>query len=885
MSTPRKTVHVSKGDAGTSRDVQREIDLHLDLRAREFEAQGMSPDDARKAALAAFGDRAVVEDEVRGLRTTVIRERARRDWLAELRQDLVVAFRGLRRSPAFTIVALLTLALGIGANTAIFSVLRPVLLRPLPYPDANQLVQVWSDHRARGREEPEWLTPPDFEDWRDQNSTFSAMAAYRGWGPDMTGSGDPRSLNGVAVSGNFLTLLGATPAAGRLITPADDDAGAEPAVVLSHALWQQQFGGDSSVVGRLLTLNGEPWRVVGVIDSSFKAPLQSAPDVVRAIRRAPTDGCGRGCVVLRAIGRLKAGVTLAQAQGDLARIAEREARDFPQTNAGVGAWLIPLHEQITGETKPALLALAGTVGFVLLIACVNLANLLLVRGAGRTRELGVRAALGAGRGRILRQLLVESAVLAVAGGALGLLVGAAGSGALATLVPDNVRQLLTFGVDGGVVAFTAALTLLAGVMFGLAPALNAAGSNLMEALRSGAREIGERGGRMRASLVVSEIALAVVLLVGAGLLMRSFLLLQRVDLGFRTNDVLVSPVFFPRSRYPEPVRAVQGFDDLLGRLRANPAIRSAELSDVTPLGGGGDQDVTAIAIGEPARTNGSEAIWYRAVSAGYLQAMGMQLVSGRYFTPEDRAGSAPVAIVNEEAVRAFWGGKSPIGRVLATSSDPNDPRATIVGVVRSARHDGPNQPYKTEMFTPIGQFPTRAANIVIIPASGRDAAVDALRAALREVDPLIPLNAPISLEQLAGDAVALPKLYATLVGLFAGVAILLAMLGVYGVMAYTVAQRRREIGVRLAMGASPSGIRRLVLGEGGRLAVMGAAGGILLSLLAGRLLSSLLFGVRPYDIPTLAAVIVVLGGMALLASWLPARRAMRVDPLEAMREA
>lgn len=883
MSTPRKTVHVSKGAAGTSRDVQREIDLHIDLRTREFEAEGMSPEAAREAAIAAFGDRAQIEKEVRGVRTTVVRERARRDWRSELRQDLVVALRGLRRSPAFTIIALLTLAIGIGANTAIFSVLRPVLLRPLPYPAADRLVQVWSDHRSRGREEPEWLTPPDFEEWRDQNTTFSAMAAYRGWAPDLTGSGDPRSLGGAAVSGNYLSLLGATPAAGRLLTPADDDPGSEPGIVLSYAFWQQQFGGDPAVVGRTLTLNGEPWRVVGVTDSAFKPPLASAPDIMRAIRRPPNDGCGRGCVTLRVIGRMKPGVSIAQAQGDLARIAERQARDYPQTNEGVGAWLIPLHEQITGETKPALLALAGAVGFVLLIACVNLANLLLVRGAGRTRELGVRAALGAGRGRIVRQLLVESAVLAIAGGALGLAVGAAGSGALATLVPDNIRRLLTFGIDRSVVLFTIALTVLAGLLFGLAPALSAAGANLMEALRSGTREIGERGGRVRASLVVSEIALAVVLLVGAGLLMRSFLLLQRVDLGFRTDNVLVSSVFFPRTRYPEPQRAVQSFDDLLGRLRANPAIRSAELSDITPLGGG-DQDVTAIAIGEPPRTNGSASVWYRAVSPGYLQAMGMQLVSGRYFTPEDRAGSAPVAIVNEESVRAFWGGKSPIGRVLATSEDPKDPRATIIGVVRSARHDGPNQPYKTEMFTPIGQFPTRAANIVIIPAQGREAATDALRAALREVDPLIPLNSPTALEQLAGDAVALPKLYATLVGLFAAVAILLAMLGVYGVMAYTVAQRRREIGVRLAMGASPAGIRRLVLGQGGRLAVMGAVGGILLSLLAGRVLSSLLFGVRPYDVPTLAGVTLVLGAMALLASWLPARRAMRVDPLEAMRD-
>ncbi|MEP7383920.1 MAG: ABC transporter permease [Gemmatimonadota bacterium] len=884
MSKSKKTVHVSQGAAGASRDVQREIDLHLELRAREFEAQGMTPDAARRAALEAFGNRALIEDEVRGLRTTVVRERARRDWRSELRQDLVVALRGLRRAPAFTTIALLTLALGIGANAAIFSVLRPVLLRPLPYPDADRLVQVWSDHRALGRQEPEWLTPPDFEEWRDQNTTFSAMAAYQGWGPDLTGSGDPRSLAGVAVSGNFLSMLGALPAAGRLLTPADDNAGAEPVIVLSHALWQRQFGADPGVIGRPLLLNGEPWRVVGVTDSAFRPPVASPPDLFRTIRRLPTDGCGRGCVVLRAIGRLKPGVSLSQAQGDLARIAERQARDFPKTNAKVGAWLVPLHEQVTGQTKPALLALAGAVGFVLLIACVNLASLLLVRGAGRARELGVRAALGAGRGRILRQLLVESAVLAVLGGALGLVVAYAGSGALSALVPENVRSLQHIGVDGAVIAFTAAITLLAGAIFGLLPALHAARTNLMDALRSGAREIGARGGRMRASLVVSELALAVVLLVGAGLLMRSFLLMQRVDLGFRTDNVLVSPVFFPRSRYPTLPRAAQAIDELLARLRANPAIRNAEVSDVTPLGGAGDQDVTAIAIGESPRASGPDAIWYRAVSGGYLQAMEMRLVSGRYFTADDRVGSAPVAIVNEEAARAFWGGKSPVGRVLATSDDPSEPRVTIVGVVQSARHDGPNQPYKTEMFLPIGQFPTRAVNVVLVPATGNDAAIDVLRGALREVDPLVPLNSATPIAQLAGDAVALPRLYATLVGLFAGVAILLAMLGVYGVMAYTVTQRRREIGVRLAMGASPAGIRRLVLGEGGRLAILGAVGGLLLSLLAGRLLSTMLFGVRPYDLPTLAGVIVVLGGMALLASWLPARRAMRVDPLEAMRE-
>lgn len=880
----KKTVHLSTGGDRASRDVRREIDLHLDLRAREFEAQGLPPDEARRAALAAFGDRGAIEAEMVALRQTTVREREQRDWWSALRQDLVVAVRGLRRTPGFTVAALLTLALGIGANTAIFSVLRPVLLRPLPYPESNRLVQVWSDHRARGREEPEWLTPPDFEEWRDQNRTFSGMAAYRGWSPDLTGSGDPVALSGFSVSGNFLTLLGARPLAGRLLTMADDDANAEPVVALSAAAWERQFGRDPGVVGRLLTLNGESWRVVGVVDRDFRPPLPVLPDLYRPMRRPPTDGCGRGCVVLRAIGRLAPNVTLEQAQQDLQQLAERQARDFPSTNAQVGAWLVPLHEQVTGKTRPALLALSGAVGFVLLIACVNLANLLLVRGAARARELGVRAALGAGRGRIVRQLLVESGVLAVLGGAMGLALGVAGSGVLATLVPEDVRQVQSIGVDGGVVAFCIALTVLSGLLFGVLPAVHAARLDLMDALRSGVRDLGGRGVTVRRTLVVSELALAVVLLVGAGLLMRSVVLMQRVQLGFRTDEALVSQVYFPRSRYAEPPRAVAAIDGLLTRLRAHPAIRSAEAADVTPLSGGGDQDVTAIAVGEPPRSGGRNALWYRTVTPGYLQLMGMPLVAGRHFTAEDREGSAPVAIVNEEAARQLWGGKSPIGRVIATSEDPSEPRATVVGVVASARHDGPSQPVKEELFLPLGQFPARAVDVVMVAPGGATAAASALRTALRDVDPLIPVADVTPMAARAGNAVALPRLYASLLGIFAGASLLLAMIGVYGVMAYAVSQRQREIGVRLAMGASPAGIRRLVLGEGGRLALLGIVVGIALSLGVGRLLRALLFGVSGFDVPTLVTVPVLLGAMAMLASWIPARRAMRVDPLAAMRE-
>ena len=374
-----------------SRDVNRELELHLELRAREFEAQGLSPDESRRAALAAFGDRERIEQEVAAIRASTVRERQYHDWLGELRQDLVVGLRGLRRAPGFALVALLTLAIGIGANTAIFSVLRSVVLRPLPYANPEQLVQVWTDHRARGRDAPEWLTPTDFLDWRSENRTLAGMAAYQGWGPDLTGDGDPETLTGLVVSGNFFDVLGARAAVGRTLTMRDDDPGVETVVVLSDGLWRRRFGADSSIVGRSVMLNGLPVTVIGVLEPSFRAPIQTAaPDVYRATRRPANSGCGRGCIVLRVIGRLKPGVTLEAAQADLGRIASRIAAEYPQTNANVGAWLIPLHEQLTGSVKLPLIALAGAVAIVLLIGCVNLANLLLFRGASRGREIAVR---------------------------------------------------------------------------------------------------------------------------------------------------------------------------------------------------------------------------------------------------------------------------------------------------------------------------------------------------------------------------------------------------------------------------------------------------------------------------------------------------------------
>lgn len=879
----KKTFHLSRGGEGASDDVRKEIELHLELRAREFEAQGMSPEAAREAALEAFGDRIGIETEVRTLRGATVKEKHRREWAGELLQDVRTAVRGLRRTPGFAVVAVLTLALGIGANSALFSVLRSILLRPLPFPNSEELVQVWADHRQIGRPEPEWLSPPDFVDLRDQNNTFAGMAAYQGWAPDLTGIGDPEALGGVAVSGNYFTVLGIQPALGRLLTMADDDAGVERVIVLSDGVWRRRFGADPGVLGRQLQLNAEPWTVIGVLPPGFHPPLGVAPDVYRPFRRPATSGCGRGCVVMRAIGRMKSAVTVQQAQADLAGIAAGIARAHPETNDKVGAWLVPLHQQITGKSRDPLMTLGAAVGFVLLIACVNLANLLLVRGAGRAREFGVRAALGAGRGRLVRQLVTESAVLAALGGALGLILGVFGSRILGVLVPENIRSLMGVTVDGTVIAFTLGLTMLSAALFGVLPAWQTARSNLMSGLKSGAREIGGGRARIRSSLVVAELAFAVVLLVSAGLLFRSFLLMQRVDLGYRSAGVVFVNVGFPRLRYTEPARAALAVDAVLTQLKANPAIRSAEVSDLTVLSGG-DQDITAIPVGEPRRKDQPEAVWYRSVTPGYLQQMGMRLVKGRHLSSDDRRGSTLVGIVNEEAAQKFWPGKDPIGKILAQGEDSGATRITIVGVVASARHDGPDQPYKPELFTAFEQFPSRAPAFILEPARDAPSAEAAFRQALQEVDPLVPVASTSRIEELVGSAVALPRLYAILIGVFAGTALLLAVLGVYGVMAHAVAQRQREIGVRLALGAAPSGIRRLVLVQGGRLALLGTGIGLVVAVGAGRFMNSLLFQVSPIDPTTFVAVPLILGGMAIVACWLPARRAMRVDPLIAIRE-
>lgn len=863
-------------------DVRREIEAHLAERALEFEAQGMDPAAARKAAVAAFGDRGAIEAEMRGLhRQTVSASRRTLRW-DEFRHDVVAALRAMARSPLYTVIALLTLAVGIGANTATFSVLRSIVMRPLPYPAAGELVQVWTDHRARGRAEPEWLSPPQYFAIRDRVPAFAAVAGYQGWGPSLTDQGDPEVLTGGAVNAGFLEVLGIHPALGRGFTLADDDANAPPVVILTDGLWRRRFGGDPGVIGRTIQLNGQGWEVIGIMPATFRPP---APwDVLRPIRRPASSGCNHGCIVLRAIARLAPGATIEMASQQASAAIAGLVAESPDENTRVGSWLVPLQEQLVGPVRPTLLALAGAVACVLLLACVNLASLTTVRAAARSREFGVRAALGAGRSRIVRQLVTESVVLAIIGGALGIAAGMAGTRLLASLIPPPILQVQAVSVDAVAVIAMVAVTLLAGLLFGLVPALHGARPNLMGVLRTANPVDGRRVGTVRRGLVVAELALALVLLVGAGLLMRTLVNLQRTDLGFQPGRVIVTAINYPSARFPEIATVTGNMQQVLERLRAHPAIAAAELNDVPPLTPGGDQDVTALPDGRlPPAGVELGGIWYRSVSPGALRLLGMRLVAGREFGPEDRAGAGLSAIITEEAARRLWPAEDPIGRFFASGPEPDALRATVVGVIADVRHDGPREPLKMQAFFPVEQVPVRGASLLVLPAGDPAAAISAVREIIRANDPLMPVAAISGFAERLGEATALPRQFALIVAAFAASAMVLALIGVYGMMAYAVGQRRREIGVRLALGAAPAAVQRWIVAEGMRLTLAGVVIGVGVAAASTRLLRANLHGVDPLDLATFVALPLILAGAALLACWIPARRAREIDPVEALR--
>ncbi|HKU62295.1 MAG TPA: ABC transporter permease [Gemmatimonadales bacterium] len=795
-----------------------------------------------------------------------------------VRQDLRYALRSLYRHRVFALTAILTLGLGIGANIAIFSAVNGVLLRPLPYPDPDRILTVWGHHASIGRET---ASLPDFLDWRKARS-FSGMAAWTSATFTVTGSDEPQVVSGALVTPDYFRVLGAPVPAGRDFR--DDEArGAARVVVLSQGYWERAYGGRPDVVGRRITLGGVPYTIVGAGARGLALPAEV--DVWTPLQTDTT--LGRRSDFLQVIGRLAPGATPETARVELTTIARRLEAEYPETNAGWGVELIGLQERIVGEIRPALLVFLGAVGLVLLIACANVANLMLVRVAARERELTIRAALGASKKRLVRQLLTESVLLALAGGLLGLGLAAWGVGALRALEPGTLPRVEEVGLDARALAFALTLSVTTGLLFGVVPAIRALGVDLRGGLAEGGRALsGTRSAtRTRAGLVLAEVALASVLLVGAALLLRSFVGLTRVDPGVAVEGILTARVTLPRSRYDDPARQVAFADALLDRARALPGVSSAALGTGAPVDGG--LPYWAFAMGgveQPPPEVVQDAVIYQA-SPEYFHTFALPLIRGRLFDAGDRADRAPVAIVSQGLAQRYWPGRDPLGSRI-TFDDPTDSAAawmTVVGVVGDVRQDGAVSPAYPQIYVPFAQDASRAIVVSLRTARNPLALAGPLKQALEGVDPSLAFSQVTTMEQRVAGTLARPRVNALLLGAFAATALLLAALGIYGVIAYSVVQRTRELGIRVALGASAEAVLGMVMRQGLTPVLIGLVVGLGAAAIGSRVLRSLLYGVSGTDLAAYAVVAAFLTAVAAAASYLPARRAARSDPVKALR--
>jgi predicted permease len=872
---------------GTVRDeprdleFQAELEEHVRLLTERYRRQGMTAEAARLAARRQFGNTTLLEEDRRNMQMFPAIE--------ALRADLPYALRMLRKNPGFAAAAVTTLALGIGANTAIFSVCNAVLFKPLPYAEPSRIVTLWERQRdgAVGS-----VAPANFVDWRDASRSFSAMAAVResSFAPNfiLRGQSEASLLAGGQVSSSFFSVLGVRLMLGRNFLSEEDWPGNNRVAILSYAVWRERFGADRDITGKGITLNDESYMVVGVLPADFQfgsaaADFQarSQADIWVPLALDP-QRLQRGSHTLHVIARLAPDVTLAQAQAELDVIAANLARLYPHNDRGTGIAAVSLPERVTATVRAPLEMLVGAVGLVLLIACANVANLLLSRAAARQTEMAVRVALGASRGRLAQQLLTESLLLAAIGGTAGLLFALTVTRALASHLPPDLSRAAGMAGDVRMLVFTAVISLATGTLFGLGPLVGTGRISAGESLKQSHRLARASHSHLRNGLAVAQISIAIILLIGAGLMVKSFWALTHVAPGFRSDTILTARLSLPPSRYPDNPRIAAFERELLASLIRKPGVQSAGLATYLPLSGL-DNAWSFVIEGRPPLPVGTyNMAKYRPASAGYFETIGIPLLRGRSFTPADTADSPWVTVINESMAREYWGGQDPIGRRLQFGSDT---WRTVIGVVGDVRHDGLDGETKPEMYVPVEQAPNTESSPTIVIRTALDTAAAAaeLRDAVAAIDQPMPVDQIQTMEQLVSGSVAQPRFRTVILAAFSMLALVMASIGIYAVMNYLVIQRTREFGIRMSMGATRSDVLQLVLGRAAALICAGTCVGLAGSAGLVRLIATLLFGTAPLDPLTFAAAPGLLAIVALAASYLPARRATRVDPMVALR--
>jgi predicted permease len=860
------------------RELADELESHIQLHADDYVRAGLSPDEARRRAILTLG----------GVESTKEAYRDRRGVppLESLVRDLRYGARTLRRSPGFLLAAIAILGLGVGVNSAIFTVVNAVVLRPLPFADADRLVRLW--HTPPQSTFPGMrtfaLSPANFRDWEAQSQSFEAMAIYRGGRPSLTGHGEPVAVQSIRASSTFLPIFGLQPIVGRGFSAAEDDESAPQTVMLSEAFWRSRFGADRSIVGRTILLDLAPYTVIGVVPApSFLEEVQ----VWTPLRWGAKDRNERANHNYRAVAKLRAGVPVATAQAELDAISRHLEQQYPADNKDWGALVLPLHEDLVGDARLSLLVLLGAVALVLLIACANLANLLLVRTHSRSREIAVCGALGASRGRIVQQLLAEGFLLGAGGGLAGFAAATWGVQWLLGVFGTALPRAQDVAIDGRVLAFTTGIALITGLLAAFVPAWRLSGQDANTVLRLGTSRGNSAGGdgHARQALVVSEVALALMLLIGAGLLMRTLTSLRAVDPGFDARNILTASIGLPRAKYPTPQQQMQFFDRALDRVKALPGVEGAAWIDTVPLSNGGSTQYVVPQGAPPMQDSERPTVAIRLASPGYFGVARIPLIAGRDFTAADVEGKPGVIVLSARTAERFWPGENPLGKQVTLKMMSDEPREVvgIVGEIKIGALDAGINDSETAIYAPLAQFSFGGSQLMLRTSVPPASLTGALVGAVHAIDPEQPVLDIATMEQLVDESLGQRPTAMKLLAGFAALALLLASVGIYSVLAYTVRQRVREIGIRMALGAPTRSVLRMVVVEGLKPTLLGVVVGLVLAAGLVRVMATLLFGVSEHDPGTFATVPVVVIAVGLLATWIPAWRATRVDPIDTLR--